>query len=49
MPDFDDGELRFQVAQITEGESVIGAAVNMMETYLPAFLAVVYANEVQAE
>ncbi len=51
--DFDDGELRFQISQILDGEAVgeavidrmIGTAVNMMETYLPAFLAVVYGNE----
>ena len=51
--DFDDGEPRFQVSQILDGEAVgpavidrmIGTAVNMMETYLPAFLAVVYGNE----
>ena len=51
--DFEDGELRFQASQILDGDAVgeavidrmIGTAVNMMETYLPAFLAVVYGNE----
>ncbi len=51
--DFDDGEIRFQVSQILDGDAVgpavidrmIGTAVNMMDTYLPAFLAVVYAND----
>ncbi len=47
--DFDVGELRFQVSQTLAGDAVgpavidrmIGTAVNMMDTYLPAFLAVV--------
>ena len=51
--DFEDGELRFHVSQILEGDVVgtavidrmIGTAVKMMETYLPAFLAVLYGNE----
>jgi hypothetical protein len=51
--DLDDGELRFQIAQIliadTVGEEVIdrmiGAAINMLDMYLPAFLSVIYANE----
>ena len=51
--DFEDGELRFQVPQILDGNAVgqavidrmIGTAVNMMETYLPAFMSVVYGNE----
>jgi hypothetical protein len=51
--DSEDGELRFHVSQILDGDAVgpavidrmIGTAVNMMETYLPAFLAVVYGNE----
>jgi hypothetical protein len=51
--DFDDGEIRFQASQILDGDAVgeavidrmIGTAVNMMELYLPAFLAVVYGNE----
>ena len=51
--DLDDGELRFQIAQMmtydTVGEEVIdrmiGAAINMLDMYLPAFLSVIYANE----
>lgn len=51
--DLDDGELRFQIAQILIGESVgeevidrlISTTLNMLDMYLPAFLSVVYANE----
>jgi hypothetical protein len=51
--DMDDGELRFQVAQIlvhdTLGEDVIdrmiGTTINMLDMYLPAVLSVIYANE----
>ena len=51
--DLDDGELRFQLAQIltfdTVGEQVIdrmiSTAINMLDMYLPAFLSVIYANE----
>jgi len=51
--DLDDGELRFHVAQILVYESVgeevidrmIGTAINMLDMYLPAFLSVIYANE----
>ena len=51
--DLDDGELRFQLAQIltfdTVGEEVIdrmiGTTLNMLDMYLPAFLSVIYANE----
>lgn len=51
--DLDDGELRFQVVQILTGESVgeevidrmIGTTLNMLDMYLPAFLSVIYANE----
>ena len=51
--DFDDGEIRFQASQILDGDAVgeavidrmIGTAVNMMETHLPAFMSVVYGNE----
>ena len=51
--DFDDRELRFHVSQILDGDAVgpavidrmIGTAVNMMDTYLPAFMSVVYGNE----
>ncbi len=51
--DLDDGELRFQMAQILTfdavGEDVIdrmiGTAINMLDMYLPAFLSVIYANE----
>ena len=51
--DFEDGEIRFQVSQILDcdavGEAVIdrmiGTAINMLDTYLPAFMSVVYGNE----
>ena len=55
--DFEDGEIRFQASQILDGDAegetvgeavidrMIGTAVKMMETYLPAFLAVLYGNE----
>lgn len=51
--DLDDGELRFQAAQILIGESVgkevidrmISTTLNMLDMYLPAFLSVIYANE----
>lgn len=51
--DLDDGELRFQVAQLLVYDSVgeeaidrmIGTAINMLDMYLPAFLSVIYANE----
>jgi hypothetical protein len=51
--DFADGEVRFQVSQIVVDEAVgqavidrmIGTTVNMLDTYLPALLSVVYANE----
>jgi hypothetical protein len=55
--DFDDGEIRFQVSQILDGDAVgeavidrmIGTAVNMMDTYLPAFVSVVYGNELPGD
>ena len=51
--DLDDGEVRFQMAQILIGESVgeevidrmISTTLNMLDMYLPAFLSVIYANE----
>jgi hypothetical protein len=51
--DLDDGELRFQATQILIGESVgeevidrmISTTLNMLDMYLPAFLSVIYANE----
>jgi len=51
--DLEDGEIRFQVSQILDGDAVgeaaidrmIGTAVNMLDTYLPAFMSVVYGNE----
>jgi hypothetical protein len=51
--DLDDGELRFQAAQILVYESVgeevidrmIGTAISMLDMYLPSFLSVIYANE----
>jgi hypothetical protein len=55
--DLDDGEVRFQVSQILVDEAVgqavinrmIGATVNMLDTYLPALLSVIYANELPKE
>jgi len=55
--DLEDGEIRFQVSQILDGDAVgeavidrmIGTAVNMLDTYLPAFMSVVYANEEPGE
>ncbi len=55
--DLDDGELFFQVSQILDGDAVgeavidrmIGTAVNMLDTYLPALLSVVYGNEEPAD
>jgi hypothetical protein len=51
--DLDDGELRFQSVQIMTGETVgeevidrmISTTLNMLDMYLPAFLSVIYANE----
>ncbi len=51
--DLDDGEMRFQVAQVLTGDSVgeevidrmISTSINMLDMYLPAFLSVIYANE----
>ncbi len=51
--DLDDGDLRFQTAQIMTGDSVgeevidrmISATLNMLDTYFPAFMSVIYANE----
>jgi len=51
--DFDDGELRFQAANIqAEGSltdeiirRIIGLVLHMLDTYLPAVLSVVYGNE----
>ena len=51
--DFDDGELRFQAAQIlTEGtlgdgiiDRLMGTTMAMLDRYLPAFLSVIYGNE----
>ena len=55
--DLDDGEVRFQVSQILVDDAVgqavidrmIGTTVNMLETYLPALLSVIYANELPKE
>ncbi len=49
----DDGEVRFQVSQFLVDDAIgqavidrmIGITVNMLDTYLPALLSVVYANE----
>jgi hypothetical protein len=51
--DYDDGELRFQVAHVlTDGvldDTIIarsfGTAMTMLDRYLPAILSVVYGNE----
>ena len=51
--DLDEGELRFQATQILIGKSVgeevidrmISTTLNMLDMYLPAFLSVIYANE----
>ncbi|NLY01882.1 MAG: YbjN domain-containing protein [Rhodopirellula sp.] len=51
--DLDDGELRFQASQIltdeTVGEAVIdrliSTTMSMLDMYLPAFLSVIYGNE----
>ena len=51
--DVNDGDLRFQAAQImtdnTVGEEVIdrliGTTIAMLDWYLPAFLSVIYGNE----
>lgn len=51
--DFEDGELRFQIGQILIGgelpdeviERSFTAAMAMLDRYLPAFLSVIYGNE----
>ena len=51
--DMDDGELRFQVAQILADDNLdgsvihrlIGTAMEMLDRYLPAILSVIYGNE----
>jgi hypothetical protein len=51
--DFDDGELRFQAAQILPGDDLddktiqrlIGTTMSMLNVYLPAILSVIYGNE----
>jgi hypothetical protein len=51
--DVDDGQVRFQVSQVLTSEAVgeevidrmISAAIHVLDMYLPAFLSVVYANE----
>jgi len=51
--DFDEGDLRFQAAQILANDSLedetirrlIGTAITMLDTYLPAVLSVIYGNE----
>ncbi len=55
--DFADGEVRFQVSQILVDDAVgqevidrmIGAAVNMLDTYVPTLLSVIYANDLPKE
>jgi hypothetical protein len=51
--DVDEGEFRFQSVQIMTGDTVgeevidrmISTTLNMLDMYLPAFLSVIYANE----
>jgi hypothetical protein len=51
--DFDDGEVRFHVAQIMDDEAIgeevmdrmICTTLGMLDTYLPAFLSIIYGNE----
>jgi hypothetical protein len=51
--DYDDGELRYQVAQVlpdghlTDGviRRTFGAAITILDLYLPALLSVIYGNE----
>jgi hypothetical protein len=51
--DFNDGELRFQTSQILTGATVgedvidrmIGVTMAMLDRYMPAFLSVIYGNE----
>lgn len=51
--DFEDGDLRFQASQVLPDDSLddetirrlIGAAIVMLNTYLPAVLSVIYGNE----
>lgn len=55
--DFDDGELRYQIAHLLAGDSLdgetvrrlIGTTMAMMDRYLPAILAVIYGNELPAD
>ena len=51
--DFDDGDLRFQAAQILPDDNLeddtirrlIGTVIAMLNSYLPAILSVIYGNE----
>ena len=51
--DVDDGELRFQASQVLTGETLgeevidrlISTTMAMLDLYLPAFLSVIYGNE----
>lgn len=51
--DFDEGDLRFQVAQILLEDDLeeatiqrlIGTTISMLDIYLPAVLSVIYGNE----
>lgn len=55
--DFDDGELRYQIAHLLAGDSLdgetvrrlIGTTMAMMDRYLPAILSVIYGNELPAD
>jgi hypothetical protein len=55
--DVDQGSVRFQAAQILHGDALeedvidrlMGTTMSMLDTYLPAFLSVVYGNELPAD
>lgn len=51
--DYDDGEMRFQLSQVLSDDAVgkevidrmMATAIYMLDMYLPAFLSVIYGNE----
>lgn len=55
--DYDQGELRFQAAQILTDDSLeeavidrlMGTTMSMLDIYLPAVLSVIYGNELPAD
>ena len=55
--DFDDGELRYQVTQVLPDERLtdavigrtFGAAIAVLDRYLPALLSVIYGNELPVD